>query len=86
MVDNVELQPFDERVGINTAGIQGVGAEAEGELFALPSLLGGGSSGNRKQLKDKELVNARVAMIGVLVTVLIELVNGKSLVHLFGNQ
>jgi len=97
MVENVELQPIDERLGI--AGVSGVGAE--GELFASvsPTLLGeggiiggindsttkGSSSKSRKQLKDGERLTARIAMFGVLVTLLVELVNGKSMVHMFGN-
>lgn len=66
MVANIQ----DERLGINAAGIQGVGAE--GDVY------------NRRDWKEKERLNARVAMFGVLVTLLVELVNGKSLVNLFG--
>jgi len=76
MVENIELQPFDERqrLLINTAGVAGVGAE--GELF----------QGTSRKLKDKERLNARVAMVGVLITLLVELVNGKSLIHMFDSQ
>lgn len=70
-VGDVELQALDERMGINTAGVAGVGAE--GELFQ-----------DDRRLKEKERLNARVAMFGVLVTVLVELINGKSLAHMFG--
>lgn len=51
-------------------GIGGVGAESE--LFAS------------ERLKDKERINGRIAMIGVAVTLLVELLNGKSLTHIFG--
>jgi hypothetical protein len=50
---------------------------AEGALFP--------SSHVDARLKDKERLNARIAMAGVLVTLLVELVNGKSLVHMFEN-
>jgi ferrochelatase len=72
-VGDVELQALDERMSINTAGVQGVGAG--GELF---------SDDRRQVLKEKERLNARVAMFGVLVTVLVEMFNGKSLAHMFG--
>jgi ferrochelatase len=72
-VGDVELQALDERMSINTAGVQGVGAG--GELF---------SDDRRQVLKEKERLNARVAMFGVLVTVFVELLNGKSLAHMFG--
>jgi ferrochelatase len=63
---DVELQPIDERLGINSVGVGGVGAEAN-------------------LLKEKELINGRVAIAGVLGTILLELLNGKSLMHMFGN-
>jgi ferrochelatase len=62
---DVELQPIDERLGINSAGVGGVGAKAN-------------------LLKEKELINGRVAILGVLGTILLELLNGKSLMHMFG--
>jgi ferrochelatase len=63
---DVELQPIDERLGINSVGVGGVGAKAN-------------------LLKQKELINGRVAIVGVLGTILLELLNGKSLMHMFGN-
>lgn len=63
---DVNLQPIDERLGINSAGVGGVGAEA-------------------KQLEEKELINGRVAIFGIVGTILLELLNGKSLMHMFGN-
>jgi ferrochelatase len=62
MVGDVELQPLDERLGINTGGVQGVGAE--GLLY-------------QAKLQEKERVNARVAMMGVLITLMVELATGK---------
>jgi hypothetical protein len=38
----------------------------------------------RQVLKEKERLNARVAMFGVLFAVVLELINGKSLAHMFG--
>lgn len=70
MVGNID---FDDRFGIGTTGVQGVGAE--GDLFV--------SSG--PELKERERLTARIAMFGVLATLLIELLYGKSLVHLFDN-
>ena len=63
---DVNLQPIDERLGISSAGVGGVGAEA-------------------KLLEEKELINGRVAIFGIVATILLELLNGKSLMHMFGN-
>jgi protoporphyrin/coproporphyrin ferrochelatase len=71
MVGDVELQSVDERLGINTGGVQGVGAE-------------GGIRAAESKLRQKERINARVAMLGVLTTLLIELFSGKSITHIFG--
>jgi protoporphyrin/coproporphyrin ferrochelatase len=110
MVRDVELTPIDERLGINMAGIQGVGGTASiaavaalgGDLLGVVGV--GSSSGfsrklqddnlqslppheryrmEQQQLREKERLNARVAMIGVVITILIELFNGKSFVNLF---
>lgn len=67
---DVDLLPIDERVGINSAGVGGVGAEAD--LIAS------------ERLKDKERINGRVAMFGVLATLLLELFSGKPLTHMLG--
>lgn len=64
-VGDVELQPLDERVGISSVGVGGVGAETE-------------------MLKEPERLLARIAIAGVLLTFLIELVSGSSVVNLFG--
>jgi ferrochelatase len=73
MVANIE--PDEQTRFSVVAGVQGVGAE--GALFP--------SSPVEAKLKDKERLNARIAMAGVLVTLLVELANGKSLVHMFEN-
>ena len=67
---DVELRAIDERMGINSAGVGGVGAEAD--LIAA------------ERLKEKERINGRVAILGVAGTILLEMLNGKSLMHMFG--
>eukprot|EP00521_Asterionellopsis_glacialis_P006266 CAMPEP_0195281434 /NCGR_PEP_ID=MMETSP0707-20130614/743_1 /TAXON_ID=33640 /ORGANISM="Asterionellopsis glacialis, Strain CCMP134" /LENGTH=483 /DNA_ID=CAMNT_0040340317 /DNA_START=136 /DNA_END=1587 /DNA_ORIENTATION=+ len=61
---------IDIEGGIDFAGVGGVGADSD--LIA------------RENLKDKERINGRVAMIGVAITLLVELLNGQSLTHMFG--
>lgn len=65
-VGDVELQPLDERVGISTVGVGGVGAEDD-------------------VLKEPERILARVAIAGILVTFLIEVISGSSIVNLFSS-
>jgi ferrochelatase len=65
-VGDVELQPLDERVGITSVGVGGVGAETE-------------------MLKEPERLLARVAIAGVLLTFLVEIVSGSSVVNLFSS-
>jgi len=65
-VGDVELQPLDERVGISTVGVGGVGAEGD-------------------VLKEPERILARVAIAGILVTFLIEVISGSSIVNLFSS-
>jgi ferrochelatase len=64
-----ELNTINDSLGINSAGVGGVGAKAE--------LI-------KSKLQEKERINGRVAMAGVLATLLLELLSGKSLTHLFG--
>jgi ferrochelatase len=68
---DVELKMIDEQLGINSAGVGGVGAEAR--LIKT------------ERLREKERINGRVALFGVLATVLIEQLSGKSLFDLFGD-
>ena len=72
MVGDVELQSLDERMGINSGGVQGVGAE--------------GSLLYQAKLQESERLNARVAMFGVAVTLLLELVTGQPLTQMFRNM
>ena len=65
-VRDVQLQPLDERLGINTAGIQGVGG------------------GPDELLGAQERLFARLAMAGVAFTIMLELINGKSILQVFG--
>jgi ferrochelatase len=66
---NIE-ENFDQRLGLDFTGIQGVGAEADLRMAS--------------RLKEKERINGRVAMFGVLATVLIEKLSGNSLTHMLG--
>jgi len=69
-VGNIELKEIDERMGISVTGIGGVGAESD--LTA------------QTRLKEGERINGRLAMFGVAGTVLVELLSGKNVLHLFG--
>jgi protoporphyrin/coproporphyrin ferrochelatase len=82
-----------ERLGINAGGVQGVGAEGDLYSSISSSSVPPGSGRQQQQqaslmnffgLQETERLNARVAMIGVSFTILLELVYGKSLVSLFG--
>jgi hypothetical protein len=61
----VDFLPIDERLGINSPGLGGVGA-------AVVLI-------TREQLKDKEWINGRVAMLGTAATLLMEILSEKSL-------
>eukprot|EP00546_Thalassionema_frauenfeldii_P008997 CAMPEP_0178913734 /NCGR_PEP_ID=MMETSP0786-20121207/11009_1 /TAXON_ID=186022 /ORGANISM="Thalassionema frauenfeldii, Strain CCMP 1798" /LENGTH=480 /DNA_ID=CAMNT_0020586513 /DNA_START=149 /DNA_END=1591 /DNA_ORIENTATION=+ len=63
-----DVEEFDQRLGFT--GVQGVGAEAD--------LRAAG------RLRDKERINGRVAIFGLLATILIELTSGQSLTDLLG--
>jgi ferrochelatase len=69
-VEGVDLEPLDS-VGVSTTGIGGVGAD--GELYKVDA-----------SLQDKERINARLAMAGVFLTILLEIVSGQPLTHFFG--
>jgi ferrochelatase len=70
-VGSVDLEPLDASASISTTGVGGVGAD--GELFQAD-----------ESLVAKERINARVAMAGVGLTILLELVSGKPLTHFLG--
>jgi len=63
-------QAFDE--GISTVGVGGVGAE--GDLLA------------KERLKNNERINGRIAMMGVALTLLVELLRGESLMNIFSSS
>lgn len=69
-IDGVDLEPVDA-MGVSMTGIGGVGAD--GELYKID-----------ESLLSKERLNARVAMAGVFLTILLELVSGQPLTHFFG--
>lgn len=81
---------------IRMAGVQGVGAEASSSMGAGSSSSGAGSSArnnwaNPSRKEDQKLafterINARVAILGVLLTVLVEVFNGKSLMQMWGGN
>ena len=70
-IEGVDLEPLDSIAGITLTGVGGVGAD--GDLYQVDA-----------SLQNKERINARVAMAGVLLTIVVELVSGKPLTHLFG--
>jgi ferrochelatase len=70
-----DVEALDYRADIKTVGIQGVRSGGDSNLVNI----------QKEGWKAKELLNARVAMVGVALTLLIELLNGKSLIHMFGN-
>ena len=70
-IEGVDLEPLDGAAGISLTGVGGVGAD--GDLFKVDS-----------ELQNKERINARVAMAGVLCTILLEIVSGQPLTHFLG--
>lgn len=70
-IEGVDLEPLDGAAGITVTGVGGVGAD--GDLFKVDS-----------SLQNKERINARVAMAGVLCTILLEIVSGQPLTHFLG--
>ena len=76
VANNVSEVQLDD--DIRMAGVMGVGAEGDTSAKAMIT-----SAGDR-QLEGKERLTARVAILGVLLTILVELVSGKSLVQMFG--
>lgn len=72
--DLVVEQPGSLYDSINAAGVQGVGASFDGEGDTFYQL-------GQQALEQQERTIARVAMIGVAITLLAELVNGRSLIN-----
>jgi len=69
-VGNLELQSVDGQAEIQSAGVGGVGGDSE---------LRGSVA-----LKEGERWNGRVAIFGVLTTILVELLSGKPITNLLG--
>jgi ferrochelatase len=69
-IEGVDLEPLDS-LGVSTTGVGGVGAD--GDLYKIDG-----------SLPNKERINARVAMAGVFLTILLEIVSGQPLTHFFG--
>jgi len=63
-----DVEEFDQRLGFT--GIQGVGAEADLRVTG--------------KLRDKERINGRFAIFGLLATIIVELTSGKSLTDILG--
>jgi ferrochelatase len=67
---------------VRMAGVQGVGAESG----VVADLNTNAYAKNKKELAFTERLNARVAIAGILLTVLVELLNGKSLLQMLGGN
>jgi protoporphyrin/coproporphyrin ferrochelatase len=70
-IEGVDLERLDSVAGISLTGVGGVGAD--GDLYKVDPVL-----------QSKERINARVAMAGVLITILLEIASGQPLTHLLG--
>ena len=68
-VGNLEQEAIDE-MGVSVTGIGGVGAE--NELYEMT------------RLKEGEKWNGRLAILGIVGTLLVEFFRGESFLHLFG--
>ena len=70
-IEGVDLERLDSVAGISLTGVGGVGAD--GDLYKVDAAL-----------QSKERINARVAMAGVLLTIILEIASGQPLTHLLG--
>lgn len=68
-VGNLDLETLSNQEEISSAGILGVGGSDDLRM--------------KMKLRNGELFNGRIAMIGIVATLLIELLSGKPLIHLF---
>lgn len=74
MVSDLMVEPGSLYDSINAAGVQGVGGEGDA-FYQL----------GQRTLEQQERAISRIAMLGVAITLLVELINGQSLVNMFGN-
>jgi ferrochelatase len=70
-IEGLDLQSMDDSMAVSFGGVGGVGAD--GDLYQIEG-----------SLQSKERTNARAAMVGVLFTVLLEIVSGQPLTHFLG--
>jgi ferrochelatase len=70
-IEGVDLASVDEAVVLTVGGVGGVGAD--GDLYQV-----------ERSLQSKERINARAAMAGVLLTIMLELLSGQPLTHFLG--
>jgi len=63
-----DVEEFDQRLGFT--GVQGVGAEADLRVS--------------RKMREKELINGRFAIFGLLATIIVELTSGQSLSNILG--
>ena len=83
-----------ESDSINIAGVQGVGGDTATDIITNSIIVGSGGTGNvltlptsyqrgKQSLERQERFYARIAMFGVTVALVLELIYGQSLVELF---
>lgn len=81
-VRSVALQPLDERLGISSAGVQGVGGSDEMEPIKIEFTASSWLENINNVWNDQERWVARIAMLCVTLTILLELVKGQSILQL----
>mmetsp|Transcript_22351 Transcript_22351/g.36768 ORF Transcript_22351/g.36768 Transcript_22351/m.36768 type:complete len:511 (-) Transcript_22351:81-1613(-) len=69
-VGNLELESVSNQLEISSAGVGGVGFD---DNLAY-----------RSRMREGEIFNGRLAMIGIVMTCLLEYFSGQPLIHLFG--
>ena len=69
-VGNLELEPVSNQLEISSAGVGGVGFDDD--------------LAYRSRMREGEIFNGRLAMIGIVLTCLLEFFSGQPLIHLFG--
>ena len=69
-VGNLELEPVSNQLEISSAGVGGVGFD---DNLTYSS-----------RMRTGEIYNGRLAMIGIVLTGLLEYFSGQPLIHFFG--